>query len=410
MVCAMAPDPGNAMIAQSTMMAAQLTNAQNQAIAVKDNINDNQISSREIANENINHKQTHVKDLKEETQRRVERRFDKIEKFMKAMQAINKTFKVIALFYPLIVIMTGIIIIATNSLLYVLMAIAWLGIAVLRVIYALVTLPPFIYITFYVFWILTVFMPFVAYTVVFLVVLVVLFFVCLFLSFVNTFVNLNKLLLCQNSPGIWYHTPSYQLRNQFERGIFCSKPCAKGYHPDTTGQFCAKLPKGQPDFCPKATIMRIFTGIGRKDKNHVYSDFNMKGNLRFLQKPPAEREAALFDYFINQQKFQSGCDNKLEPRYGFDNYNSLLSSVCSALDGAEKEKLQGLSPLDVKRLKSACNKAFCGSKTAYPFCVPFADSNSSDLADLIKNIILTIVAVMTFVFCMLFITYHAVAH
>jgi hypothetical protein len=410
MVCAMAPDPGNVMTAQAILTTGNMDVMSTRQIEMQKMVMDRMQHTQTMTQDKIQHTENKIADTKENTQRRMERLRDKIEKFLKSMQAINKFFKTLALFYPLIIVLTGIIIIATNSLIYVLMAIAWLLVAFARTIYALVSLPPFIYILFYIFWFFVVFIPFLAYTAIFVVLLVFIFVICLILAFLDTIFDLKKLLLCQNSPGVWYHTPSYQLRNQYERGLFCSRPCAKGYSPDSTGQRCERLPKGQPDFCPKAEIMRIYTGVGRKDKNYVYGDFNMKGNLRFLQKPPAERESVLLDYFISQQKFQSGCNNKIEARYGFENYNPLLSSICSSLDGAEKEKLLGLSPIDVKRLKGACNKAFCSAKTSYPFCIPFADSSSSDMSDLIRQIILTIIAVMVFVFCMLFITYHAVAH
>lgn len=316
----------------------------------------------------------------------------------------NKFMLMIARFAPIIKVFLVIIIIFSNLLFYVIMLIAWIGAAILEVIYFIISLAPFIHILWFIFFVVTDGLPFILYTMVFLALLVILTIFCAIVAFLDVIFNgkLKSLILCQNSPASWYKVPSFHMYNKFERGLFCSKPCRKAYYPDETGQSCVKLPKGNPPYCPQAQIMRFYSGDGKKDKKYFYSDMKTKSNLKYLSKSPASREDALLDHYLNRKKFMEDCNNPNNP-VGMSKYNHLTMSICANIDAMANSDVGKYKPELIKKLRKICNQSFCDSKSTFPFCTKLSTSSESSCGDILRKVILAIISLIVFAITVIFI-------
>lgn len=304
----------------------------------------------------------------------------------------NKFMAMVARFFPFIKLMLMIIAIFTNFLQYVIMFFAAGIIAVLVVIHKVLGSPGLVMIPLAIYWLVVEFVPFVVYFVVFMALLVLITIICLILTILNVVLGgaLNNLMRCENGPMAWYQIVSYQLGNMYKRGLLCSKPCKSGYYPDLTGGYCVKSGKDQPDFCPQAEIMRIFSGFSRNDKKFAYVDFNINKNTKYRLNMPDVREGMLKDYFVERKKFFDKCSDNMRK------YDNTTMAICSQLDTIEKNNLYNLKPEEIQRLKTVCNHAFCMGNQAYPFCAALANSNKDDGEPLIKMLVRYAVSLIIF--------------
>lgn len=305
-----------------------------------------------------------------------------------------KFIKAFAIFVPIMVIVTGIIMIATTGLYYVVLIIAWLAIAFIEIIYFVLSLAPFIWIISAIFFFITVVIPYFILAGLWLGLLLIITLLCLGIAFLNVISGgqLQFLVLCQNSPTSWYTLPSFQHGNKFARGLFCSKPCKKGYFPEgDDGKTCARLDKGVPSFCPQSQIMRFYTGIGSNDGQFLFADYKTKGNTQYLIKPVNEREDILLDHFIKKVKHLDRCTDPNNPD-NISRYDNVTRNICANIDILKAT----LPNKDFARLTLACNEAFCGSKATYPFCATMSKASDVNLSELIKRIIFAIASILTF--------------
>jgi hypothetical protein len=216
---------------------------------------------------------------------------------------------------------------------------------------------------------------------------------------------LSNLVLCQTSPAAWYQIPNYHLANKFERSLFCKTPCITGYRIDeATGEYCNRIPKGQPSYCPQAEIMRIFSNYNKKDKLHVFANYKPFFNLWFNMKTPELKENDYKNYYLTKAKFDSTCKDKL------GGYTQMTMDICASLDLLENSKDQnGLTDKDIKRLREVCSAGFCNSKNHFSFCGTFAQDDKEEKNKaglLIKNIIIFIVLLSIFGYTLAFTYEH----
>ena len=409
MVFAMPFPPALVPLMQSAM-AQQMGNIQAQIRHVK-----NTMSSKfQSTKESIDRKKWMMQDKiianKEDLFRKKESMTKRQQFFFKVAKGIkyfNSQMQMVARFYPIIILVLGIIAIAANLFVYIMMAVAYVAIIFVKIWYFLTSLPPFYQLLFVVWFIIVDFVPFLIYTAIFGALLIIIVLFCCLIAFLDVITGgaLKKLALCQNSPGIWYQTPNFQLTNEYSRGLFCSKPCRKEYAPDVTGTSCVRQPRQNPPYCPYAEIMRIYTGVGRKDGKYFYDKFKYKNNIQYLQKSPQDKETHLFNFFMKKKKYIEQCNTR-DKRFQFQTYKPALLNICTNIDSYAKENKHGLTEKDVARLRNVCNQAFCSATSSYPFCGPLKGVNSYDNDELIKRIILAIIAIMTVVLIVSFIIYY----
>ena len=322
---------------------------------------------------------------------------DKLKKFL-------KTLAIIARFWPIIKICIAIIIICSNLLFYVIMIIAWIAAAILEVVYFIFTFPPFFDIIWFVYFVITDFIPFLLYAAFLGVLLGIISIGCGILAFINicSHGKLKFLVLCQNNPASWYKTPNWHLDNRYIRSLFCSKPCRKGYVPEETGLNCIRQPKETPFHCPQAQIMRFYAGDGKKDRSRwFYQEKRTKGNMKYLSKPPEAREDELLVHFINMTKYMQECTNK-ESNFSMNKYIPLVRNVCANSDALYDLSFSKMDQKQIGKLQKVCQQSFCNSEETYPFCSRPTVSTDDPTADLIKKIILFIIALICFVLVMMF--------
>lgn len=285
-----------------------------------------------------------------------------------------KLMAMIAKFMPIIKVMLIIIMVFTKFLQYVTMLIAALVVSVLLVIHKILSIPGISYIPAAIYWFIFDFVGFLVYFIVYMVILLFITLICAIIAFLNVIIphSMEKLILCENSPSAWFRTVNWHLGNKWNRGLFCAKPCRKGYAPDFTGGWCMRTDKMSSDFCPQATVMRIYSGFNRSDRKFAYKDFKDGQNMKYRMNMPQERERMIKDYFLKRKKFFEACEDKM------GQYNDIALGICSNLDIIEKQGLNGLKKKEVDKLKKVCSQAYCDPNSSYPFCSSFGGAGSTD--------------------------------
>jgi hypothetical protein len=315
--------------------------------------------------------------------------FDRLRKFMFAMRWV-----------PVIGLVVSAIAIMNKPLEFIMMLIGALIIGLIWVSYKLSSLPVIIWIPFIIWWLLIKFIPLLIYTIVIIAIVILICIILLIITLINVMTGgkLNNIVLCQNSPQNWFLVPSFQYGNKFERSLFCKSPCMGGYKPDETGEFCEKLPRGQPSFCAQSEIMRLFTKKNGTFERHVYEDFNPAKFFMFNFSTPEQKEIMYKEYYLRRDRYFKTCNATLG---GFD---ELAKTMCSNIDVLAKK---GYSKLQIKKLKQVCAQSYCDSKSRFMFCNEFG--GSKDATDsgsvLIKTSVMLVTVVILFVFLLVF-TYN----
>lgn len=311
----------------------------------------------------------------------------------------------LARYYPIILLVLGIIAVFTNLLQYVIMAIAYLAIAILEVTYFIISIKPFVLLVFLVFFIVVDCIPFIAYSLVFIGILLIITLLCLLVAFANwaSKGSLKSWILCQNSPAAWYQVPGHHLLNRFERGLFCSKPCKPGFAPNELGNVCNKLSINTPSYCPQAQVMRVYTGEGKNDIRIGFGDID-KRNMKYLLKVPEKREEMLLNEFINRTKYMDRCNNPDNP-YGMKQYEQITLNICSNINNLKNDPK--FSSQDINKIQKLCNQAYCNSSNSYPFCNKLSSVEEKNFTDIIKNIVYFLIAIIVFAITITFILFTA---
>lgn len=320
----------------------------------------------------------------------------------------NKFMMMIMRFMPIIKVFIVIILIFSNLLFYVIMLFAYIGAAILEVIYFILCAEPFFSILWFIFFMIFDFVPFILYCIVFGSLIGIITLVCCILAIINAMTKgkLNVMMLCQNNPAAWYKNPNYHLENNYTRGMLCSKPCRKGYYPDELRSKCLKLPKEAPSYCPQAQVMRFYSGEGKKDKKFAYRKVKTKGNLRFLSKVPEMREEILMNSFLFKKKFLEECNNPDNP-LSMTRFNNITLNICANMDSFTESSIKKIDPKILAKMKIVCKDSFCNSKSTYPFCNKPGNTDGSDAVELIRKIILAIVQIIVLVLTLKFVMHYS---
>lgn len=272
------------------------------------------------------------------------------------------------------------------------------------VLYIILTIPPFSWIAFAVWFIIRHVLVLIGFTVIYVTIFCIVAFIFLILSLLNVNGKLSKFALCQTSPFAWFTIPNYHEGNKYERGFFCNKPCIMGYTPDElTGAVCNRLPLQQPSFCPQAEIMRLLLKKNTIGERHVYA--NQMLTPSYLMKLPIDKEEEYIKHFLQMQLFFDKCNRKM------GTFNNIALDICSSLD-AIKSSSTSLSLDDANRLRKlqeVCKQGFCNARSRHVFCSSFVDSKPENQGSgLLKAIVLMLTAMLLFVF-MIVMTYKFVA-
>lgn len=350
----------------------------------------------------VERKQKWISDKTARIQEQIKKFADRKARFMvrmsKFIAMFNKTMMMIAKFMPVIKVMLIIIMIFTNFLQYVMMFLAAIAISLLYVLAKILSTPGIAYIPAAIYWFIVDFLPFCVFCVVNIAIIAFVAVVIAILTAINAITNglIQDMIFCENTPASWYKRENWHYDNKYKRGVFCSKPCKKGYRPDVDDAYCMKNDVEAPDFCPQAQVMRIWTGT-KNDKKVSYVDFNDKSGMKYRMKMPEERERMIKDYFLKRKKFFETCDDKMRP------YNRITMSICSNLDMIEKNGMNGLKKEDVARLRKVCNQAFCTPGKSFPFCTALNNNTSTDEDNLLQLIVKFALALL--VFLIVFVTF-----
>lgn len=267
-------------------------------------------------------------------------------------------------------------------------------ISILFVFYIILTIPPFSWLAFGVWFFVTRVIVLVGTTLLSLIIFSIVGFIFVILALINegTGGALNKIALCQTSPFAWFTVPNYQDGNKYNRMLFCNTPCMTGYTPDElTGEFCNRTPLAQPSFCPQAEVMRLLLKKNTSGERHVYANYLMTPS--YLIDTPKGKEEKYIKHFQQMQMFFDKCNRKL------GNFNNIALDICGSLDAIKEQKMNFLSDDIIKKLKEVCKQGFCNSRSRHVFCSSFAESKPEEQGNgLIKAIISMLTAIILFLF------------
>lgn len=324
---------------------------------------------------------------------------NKILALAKATVAFNKTMRMIARFYPLIILILIILAFFGKPLEYIMLFLAAVIVSIIWIIVFILGQPVLRVIPYLPYALFKVWIPWLAYSILISGIFLVLLIVCLVLAIANEASGgkLKNLVLCQNSPEAWFKVSSFQHKNIFKRGFFCSRPCLSRYKPDQNTQgFCEKLKRDTPGFCPNSEIMRIYTGFKRKDRVYTFKSYSAK-NPKYYFKSPMMREGLLRDSFMRRRKFLEQCEKPMAP------YKNLTLNICSSTDAYLKTRFNGMDDKAIKRLRNVCGAAYCSASSNYPFCNKLANSSDMDSSMLVKQIIKIILSIIIFFVILIFV-------
>lgn len=329
----------------------------------------------------------------------VKGRIQKKTKEVKGRAQVGGIFSFFKLFASLFKLANLVIGALTHPLEFLVMVVGGILAGILYVLYKITVYPPLNWIIFIIWFIVTKVIFLIVYTIAIGLVVIFISIVLLFVALINwaTKGKLNNLLLCQNSPLSWYQVPNFHLGNKFERSLFCKSPCIAGHAPDDlTGEFCDRLPRGQPSYCPQAEIMRIISNHSRSDMRYAYGEFDPTTNLWFPFMTPADKETTYKQYYLKRQTFFNKCNDSMGP------YNKMTLDFCNSLDMMKKMKFKKLSDKDIAKLEKVCQQGFCDSNNRYSFCGKFGTNEVEEksVAELVKQVIYFIL--LCVVFMMLF--------
>ena len=332
---------------------------------------------------------------------------DSIAKKMKSVKTFVNKNKRLAQGASIVGFIGMLVSIFKKPLEFILMVIGGIIMCIIYVLYKITVYPPLNWIIFIVWFFFTKVVFLIFYTIVIGVVIVCICFFLLIITILNLLPIpkkgwLNNIVLCQNSPDSWYKVPNYHLGNKFERSLFCKSACATGHAPDElTGEFCDRIPKGQPSYCPQAEIMRIITDHSRGDRKYLYDNYDTTTNVWYALMTPADKETAYKHYYFTRKKFFNKCEDTM------GTYNKMTLDFCSSLDMMKKMKYNGLSDSDIARLEKVCHQNFCDSRNRYSFCGKFGKNEQEEksLSELIKQIVIFMLTAIIFMY-LLYLTYQ----
>lgn len=241
----------------------------------------------------------------------------------------------------------------------------------LMIVFALLSLPPFIYIVYGLYFFvvhIVVNAVFSAFWILlfasFAVISAVIWAIDLMLSAITGFKShsfLVWLVRCENLPDIWYTRANHVDGNIFQRSFACQRPCASRFVPD--GMTCKRVYEQQPSYCPQAQVYRIYKGLDVGTSGGPYHMGEFKPSLAFYAKSKEEKEAEVRKYFEKRQQFYEKCHVATNP------YQDITKAVCANYDTI-KLKDEKMRPY----LKTVCRQAFCDKNTKEEFCYKFADA------------------------------------
>jgi hypothetical protein len=330
----------------------------------------------------------------------MEKHATKIQAILKFTAAFNKTMMMIARFYPLIVLVLIVLAFFGKPLEYIMLFLAGIIISIIWIIVFIFGLDVLRVVPYLFYNMIMVASPTILFALVSAGIFLILLIICLILGAINkaTGGSLKHLILCQNSPEAWFKIGSFQHKNnnKYQRGFFCSKPCAKRYKPDDlTGDFCEKLPSDVPGFCPNAQVMRLYTGFKRNDSPYTFKTYNTR-NPKYYSRTPLMREELLRDSFFRKKEIIEKCQKPMQQ------YNDLTLNICSSTDTYLKSRYAGMDDAAINKLRNVCGMAFCSASSNYPFCNKLNNSSMLDSSEFVKQVIKIITAIILFFVLLIF--------
>lgn len=175
------------------------------------------------------------------------------------------------------------------------------------------------------------------------------------------------LFRCENNPDKWYKYPSYAYGNSYYRMFFCTFRCAENYDPWTflgIFDFCTRIPKMKPAFCPQQNIFKIYKNELVSTNSH-YKDFEI--NLKTANMTKDQRMQYLTRIKLSREEFKDSCKYCFENDVNMDSmftttqsYNHITRFLCKYTGQLAKN-----NPLRYKQICDICTNMYGGDLPAY---------------------------------------------
>jgi hypothetical protein len=288
-----------------------------------------------------------------------------------------------------------------DALMFVIKMVVGITVALfLLIIYLLLSLPPFIYVIYAIYFFIFNIVLFIVFSMWYALLFayfgllsLILWVLDLMLSSFNGFTApsiIAKMGRCENMPDVWHTRGGFIDHNNFNRAFFCQRPCASRFKPN--GIFCSRLDMQQPSFCPQAQAFRIYKGMKLSPNPFSMGDFTP--DPTFWTKSKEARREDIKNYFVKRQEFLTKCSSTNQP------YDFLIKTICSNYDTVTLPNEN-----DRPKLQTVCKQIYCEGRPNEDFCYKFADKkdkpNDQDeeadrdvVARIMKLLIMIILAVI----------------
>lgn len=176
-----------------------------------------------------------------------------------------------------------------------------------------------------------------------------------------------KIMRCENLPSKWYLQPGYFFDNKYVRGFMCSLTCSGRYIPNEDGGWCERLKRGCPSFCPQQVIFNAARTILTGQGNSVITPYTSDDKLIYKFAIPSSyytmnevsKKTKLVDYLKDKQKFEGNCFKFSKEVSSFtvascNYFNELQKAPESSPLQQEYQKNKDLIDKALKVCKSSC--------------------------------------------------------
>lgn len=296
--------------------------------------------------------------------------------FLKGLLSIGEFFKTIL---ELAIAIAGMLKDPIGAIFYIIKLIVGTLIGlVLLLFYALLSLPPFIFIVYGIYYVIFVIVAFVVGALfnvlmftLFCLLALPLWILDLLLSAFTMYkqhsfiMNMGR---CENLPDMWYKRSNFVEKSQYSRSLFCLHPCSTRFEPN--GVFCSKMNSRKPSFCPQAQIYRMYRGDPITPNPSIMNMYSK--DLKFIAKSKEEREHDVRQYFYDKQDFLQKCSKVNQP------YDNIVKTVCENYNVINSVSGKSLSETERKQLKGFCKQVYCQGQPKEDFCYKYNDDQKDE--------------------------------
>ncbi len=212
-------------------------------------------------------------------------------------------------------------------------------------------------------------------------------------------------LRCENLPDAWSRVANWHNSNMYQRSLFCSYQCRRGFYPGDFLGWCTKQAPDEPTMAPQQIIYNSF-----KNAQYIlsltkplYSHNADVEYYRLSMRPDKQKEIWKRVYDARKDYIQV-CKTGSGSNTAYSEYDGLIKQMCGYLvtDPGTDPKVVGL-----------CHTLYCGDDDApnNPMCMTTVSqdaliSSEAETKDLVRIILMTVITIIVVFLALYFVLKH----